>query len=85
MRQALVATCVSCPPSIPRAISVFVQRECLFYLLVLVVVSILGEMGLAQGDMFYDSHGNNIASIFVSITFILTTYFDNILLSKDLD
>lgn len=63
----------------------FVQRECLFYLLVLVVVSILGKMGLAQGDMFYDSPGNNIASIFVSITFILTTYFDNVLLSKDLD
>lgn len=45
----------------------------------------LGEMGWAQGGMFYDSPGNNIASIFVSITFILTTYFDNVLLSKDLN
>lgn len=68
--QVLVATCVSCPLSIPRGISVPVQRECLFYLLVLVVVSMLGEMGWAQGGIFCDSAGNNIACIFVSITFI---------------
>ncbi|XP_039702408.1 low-density lipoprotein receptor-related protein 6-like [Pteropus medius] len=30
--QDLVATYVSCPLSFPRAISVFVQRECFFYL-----------------------------------------------------
>ena len=85
MLQALVATYVSCPPSIPRAISVFVQRECFFYLLVHVVVSLLGEMGLALGVTFHGRPGNNVASILGSITFALTTLLWLSFALKDLD
>lgn len=67
MLQAHAATSVSCPLSIPRAISVFVRRECSFYLLVHVVVSMLGEMGLAQGDTLHGRPGNNIASVWGSL------------------
>lgn len=75
--QVLAATYVSCPPSIPRAISVFVQRGCFFYLRAHVVVSMLGEMGLASEGTFHGMSGNNVASVFGSIAFDLTTYFDN--------
>ena len=77
MFQVLVATCVSSPPSIPRAISVFVQRGCFFYLLARVLVSTLGVMGLAQGGTFHGRPGNNVASISGSVIFKMTTYFDN--------
>ncbi|XP_034503524.1 low-density lipoprotein receptor-related protein 8-like isoform X1 [Ailuropoda melanoleuca] len=48
-------------------ISVFVRRECSFYLLVHVVVSMLGEMGLAQGEALHGRPGNNIASVLGSL------------------
>ena len=53
MFQVLAATCVSCPLSIPRAISVFVQRGCFFYLPARVVVRMVGEVGLAQEATFW--------------------------------
>lgn len=81
MFQVLAATCVSCPPSIPRAISVFVQRGCFFYLPARVVVRMLGEVGLAQEATFCGRSGNNITSIFELITFVLKA---QVLLSKDL-
>jgi len=53
MFQVLAATCVSCPLSIPRVISVFVQRGCFFYLPEHVVVRMVGEVGLAQEATFW--------------------------------
>lgn len=77
MFQDLVATYVSCPLSFPRAISVFVQRECFFYLPVHVVVSMVVEMGSGQGVTFCGGPEKNVASVFGSIIFTLTTYFGN--------
>lgn len=39
--QVPAATCASCPPSIPRATSVSVQRDCFFHLLAHAAVSSL--------------------------------------------
>lgn len=61
----------------------FVQRECPFYLPAHAAVSPPGERGLARGGTFCGGPGNHIASVFGS-TFILTTDFDNVLLSKHL-
>lgn len=55
----------------------FVQRGCFFYLRAHVVVSMLGEMGLASEGTFHGRSGNNVASVFGSIAFDLTTYFDD--------